>query len=132
MAILKGIEVLVVIAGKALTEYDHEDTADQNPEHPNEVSKYIEAVSDAEFSIDIRVSQYYDLTANDLSFILRLDGVFVSNPVCTKAELKSLRKDWQTNVAGSYVKNGGEWSLRPFKFNDIKIGKARLHILILY
>ena len=132
MAILKGIKVSIVIDRKALTEYDGEDTADQSPEHPSEVSKYIEAVSDAEFSIDITVPQSYEFRADALAFKLTLDGVFVTNALCRKALLQSLCKDWQTNVAGSEVKDGEQWYLRPFKFNDIKIGKTRLHIVILY
>ena len=132
MAILKGIEVSVVIAGKALTEYDDEDTADQSPEHPSEVSKYIEAVSDAEFSIDITVPQSYEFRADAVAFKLTLDGVFVTNALCRKAKLKRLCKDWHENIAGSEVKDGEQWYLRPFKFNDIEIGKTRLHIVILY
>ena len=130
MAILKGIEVSVVIDGKALAEYDDEDIADQSPEHPSEVSKYIEAVSDAEFSIDFTVPQFYEFTADALAFKFILDGVTVRNSVCRKAKLKRLRKDWHENIAGSKVKNGEGWCLRPFKFNDIKIGKTRLHLLM--
>ena len=132
MAILKGIEVSVVIDGKALTEYDDEDAANENPDHPSEVSKYIEAVPDAEYSVDITMSQSYDLTADGLSFSLSLDGVSVRKPVCRKAKLKRLRKAWYKRVSGSKVENGEEWYLRPFKFNDIKIGKTRLYIFILY
>ena len=132
MAILKGIDVSVVIHGKPLTEYDDEDAADRNSEHPSEVSKYIEVVSDAEFRINIIMSQSYDLTADGLSFRLSLDGVSVRNRLCRKAKLKRLRKDWHDNIAGSYMKNGEEWYLRPFKFNDIKIGKTILHVLISY
>ena len=131
MAILKGIEISVVVDGKALTEYDDEDAANENSDHPSGVSKYIEAVPDAEFSIDITMSQSYDLTADGLSFRLSLDGVSVRNRICRKAMLKRLRKDWRDNIAGSPMKNGDKCYLRPFKFNDIKIGKTILHILIL-
>ena len=126
MAILKGIEVSVVIDGKALTEYDDEDTADESPEHASEVSKYVKAVSDAEFSIAITVPQSYDFTPKDLAFGLSLDGVSVRNRLWRKAKHKSPNEDWYENIAGSKVKNGEEWYLRPFKFNDVKIGKTKL------
>lgn len=131
MAILKGIKVSVVIDGKALTEYDDEITAGQSPEYASEVSKYIEAVSDAEFSIDITVPRSYEITADALAFKLILDGVFVMSPISRKAKLKTLGTDWHKKIEGSDVKDGEEWYLRPFKFNDIKIGKTRLHVLII-
>ena len=130
MTILKGIEVSVVIAGKALTEYDDEEAADESPDHPNGVSKYIEAVSDAEFGIDIMVPSSYDFARNAISFKLTLDGVLVTTHLCRKAVVKRLREDWHTTIAGSKVRDGEKWYLRPFKFNDIKIGKTRLHKLI--
>ena len=129
MAILNGVEASVVIDGKALIEYDDEDTADDGSDHTSEVSKYIEAVSDAEFSIGITVPKSYSFKADALSFRLSLDGVRVDSSLCRKAKLKSLRKDWHDTIAGSKVKNGNEWYLRPFKFNDIKIGETNPHIL---
>ena len=132
MAILKGIEVSVVVDGKALTEYDDEDAANENSDHFSEVSKYIEAIPDAEFSIDITMSQSYDLMADDLSFRLRLDGVSVRHVPCTKAELKGRRTNWYKSIPGSKVEDGKECYLRPFKFDAIKIGKTSLHTLILY
>ena len=131
MAILEGIEVLVVIAGKALTEYDDEEAADKSHEHASEVSKYIEAVSDAEFGIDITVPSSYDFAGDAISFKLTLDGVSVRGRLCRKAKIKRLRVDWHTTIAGSKVKNGKNWYLKPFKFNDINIGKTSLHILII-
>ena len=123
MAILKGIEVSIVVEGKALTEYDDENTAGQSPEHASEVSKYIEAVSNAEFSIDITVPSSYNFAGDAIAFKLTLDGVFVRSPLCLKKKVKRLREDWHKNIAGSDVRDGEKWYLRPFKFNDIKIGK---------
>lgn len=130
MAILKGIEVSVVTDGKVLTEYDDEDTADENTDHPSKISKYIEAVSDAEFGIAITVPSSYDFAADCLAFRIRLDGVWVRTSFCRKAKRKR-RKDWQKTMAGINVENGEGWYLRPFKFNDINIGKTNLHILII-
>ena len=132
MAILKGIEVSVVIDGKALTEYDDEDAANENSDHPSEVSKYIEAIPDAEFSIDITMPRSYNFAMNHLSFRLSLDGTLVRNRVYPKAHLKRLRKDWHENIAGSPMKNGEKCYLRPFKFNDIKIGKTTLNMLMFH
>ena len=130
MAILKGIEASVVIDGKALTEYDDEDTPDESFDHTSEVSKYIEAVSDAEFSIDYTVPRSYNFVGNALSFKCSLDGVWVRTGLCLKADLEDLRKDRPWTIAGSNVKNGEEWYLRPFKFDDIKIGETSLHISV--
>ena len=131
MAILKGIEASVVIDGKALTEYDNEDTIDEIFDHTSELSKYIEAVSEAEFGIDITVPQSYNIKADALVFKLSLDGIWVRTLFCRKSKFKSRRRDWHNTMAGSKVKNGKEWYLRAFKFNDIKIGKTSLHILTL-
>ena len=132
MAILKGIEVSVVIDGKALTEYDDEDIADEDSDYTSKVSRYVEAVSDAEFSISITVPQSYEFAADAIALRLSLDGVWVKIALCRRAKLKRLRGDWHSNIAGSDVKNGEEWYLRPFRFDDIKIGKTVLHILIFY
>ena len=127
MAILKGIEASVIVDGKALTEYDDEDTPDESSDHTGEVSKYIEAVSDAEFSIGFTVPKSYKFEANALSFKLNLDGVWVGTYLLRKAKLKNLRKDWHETIAGSKAKNGEEWYLRPFKFDDIKIGETSFY-----
>ncbi len=124
MAILKGIEASVIIDGKALTEYDDEDTIDESSDHTSEVSKYIEAVSDAEFSISITVPKTYKFGANALAFKLSIDGVSVTTELCREAKLNNLRKDWHQTIAGSRVKNGEEWYLRPFRFDNIQIGET--------
>ena len=130
MAILKGIEASVIIDGKALTEYDDEDTGDGGSDHTSEVSKYIEAVSDAEFSMGITVPESYNFVGHALAFELSLDGIRERVYLCREATLKNLRKDWYMTIAGSKVKNGEGWYLRPFKFEDIKIGETSFHILI--
>ena len=126
MARLKGIEASVVIDGRALTEYDDEDTPDESSDHTSEVSKYIEAVSDAEFSISVTVPNSHKFAGDALSFRLSLDGIWVKTWLCRKAKIRDLREDWHANIAGSEVGNGKKWCLRPFKFNDIKTGKTSL------
>ena len=124
MTILKGIEASVIIDGKALAEYDDEDTRDDKSDPTSEVTKYIEAVSGAEFSINVTMPKSYDFVGNALAFKFSLDGVRVWIWLCREAKLKDLREDWHVTIAGLQVKNGEEWYLRPFKFNDIKIGKT--------
>lgn len=130
MAILKGIEASVVIDGKALTEYDDEDTLGESSDHTSEVSKYIEAVSGAKFSISITVPKSYNFVKDAITFRLSLDGVWVWTLLCRKARLKNMREDWHESIAGSKEKCGDEWHLRPFKFEDIKIGETSLRILV--
>ena len=132
MAILKEIEASVIIDGKALTEYDDEDTRDENSDPTSEVSKYIEAVSGAEFSISTTVPKSYNFVGNAIAFQLRLDGVWVAGQLLRKAVLENMRKDWHMIIAGSEAKNGEGWYLRPFKFDDIKIGETSLHISAFY
>ena len=132
MAILKEIQASVIIDGKALTEYDDEDTLDESPDHTSEVSKYIEAVSDAEFGIRITVPRSYNFTGNAIAFELRLDGVWVAGQLLRKAVLENMRKDWHKIIAGSEAKNGEGWYLRPFKFDVIKIGETSFHISAFY
>ena len=129
MAILKGIEVSVIIGGNVLTEYDDEDILDESSDHTSEVSKYIEVVSDAEFGIRITAPRSYNFMGNALAFRLTLDGVTVRTYVYRKAELKNLRQDWQKTITGSQVKNGKDWCLRPFKFDAIKMGQTSTQIL---
>ena len=126
MARPKGIEASVVVDGKALTEYEDEDTPDESSEHTSAVSKYIEAVSDAEFSVSVTVPKSHKFAKDGLSFRLSLDGIWVKTWLCRKAKIMELGQDWYTTIAGSEVKNGKAWCLKPFKFNNLKIGKTSL------
>ena len=126
MARPKGIEASVVVDGQALTEYEDRDTPDESSEHTSAVTRYIEAVSDAEFSISVTVPRSHKFAKDGLSFRLSLDGIWVKTWLCRKAKIMELGQDWHTTIAGSDVKNGKEWCLRPFKFNDIQIGKTSL------
>ena len=130
MAILNAIEASIIIDGKALTEYNDEDTLDESSDHTSEVSKYIEAVSDAEFSIGITVPRSYNFVGNAICFQLSLDGVCVKSRLFQKAKLKDLREDGRISLEGSKGKIGKEWFLRPFKFDDIKIGNTSLHMFV--
>ena len=125
MAILKGVEASVLIDGKALTEYDDEDTRDENSDPTSQVSKYIEAISGAEFSISVTMPRSYNFVGDAVKFELRLDGVCVFTWLCREVGFKDLRKDWHGTIAGHLAKNGEEWYLRPFKFDDIKIGGTK-------
>ena len=127
MAIPKCIEASVVVDGKALIEYEDE-TPDESSEHTGVVSRYIEAVSDAEFSISVTVPKSHQFAKDGLSFRLSLDGIWVKTWLCRKKTIKELGQDWHTTITGSDEKNGKEWCLKPFKFSDINIGKTSLQV----
>lgn len=71
----EGAQASVIIDGKAVTKYDDEETRDKHSDSTSVVIEYLEARSDAKFSVNLTVPQSYDITADALAFKLSLDGV---------------------------------------------------------
>jgi hypothetical protein len=83
---LEGIEVSVCVHGQALHEYEDNDLEAEPGDvgayqASKTVSKYLEAVTDKEFSIKIVVKDPYEMDCPTLGFQVKVDGMVVSHPI---------------------------------------------------
>lgn len=140
MAILKEIEVTVQSGGQALEEYRDEDNDEENqmlyeerqadrangnltenPSH-SRVSKYIESVTGAEFTIKAVVPASFQMRSNALRFRVLMDGKPVAKKTCVQAKKKSPKSRWEHDFMGSLTITRDVTTIRPFLFNKVAFG----------
>ena len=120
MAILKDIKVAIVINGQELKEYDDEDVDNDDQ---NSVSKYVEAISDAEFQIMTSAPSWYQFTSDAVQMHVYMDGAYVDNRLMRKESANRLCA-WQLYVYGAKRFDGDRWNVKPFKFREITAGMS--------
>ena len=118
MAILKEIEVAIVVNGQELKEYDDEDASNDDQ---NSVSKYVEATSGAEFQIVTSAPIWYDFSSDAVLMKIYLDGAYVENGLFLKKDARRTRARQRT-FDGAKRFNGDQWEVKPFKFIEITAG----------
>jgi hypothetical protein len=121
MAILKPFECKVEVGGVALEEYEDEDTEQANT--TTSLTKYIEAVSGANFSLKLTVQPGWTMQADFIAWYIDLDG-----KQCGGGVIKSESYDGSRSCAsvryGVTSGAGGDWTERKFRFADITIGET--------
>ncbi len=80
-----GLEVLVCVEGKPLPEYDDEDQ-EREPEPANHVCKYVESISDREYTINIRFNVPFTMNCPSLVVYIKIDGILMNSPVILKRD----------------------------------------------
>ena len=120
MAILNKIEVTIQVDGKDLKEYEDPDTSEQTP---NKVTKYIEPVSEARFTIRFHIAKPYKMTSPALSFNWSTDKLIGRSIVMTKKNLQDCTNAWIAIVQGLKVDTKTGCEIRPFVFSKINAGK---------
>ncbi|MCJ1279957.1 hypothetical protein MMC21_007782 [Puttea exsequens] len=121
MAILKGIDVTVRVNEQPLHEYN--DDEDDNGED-NAITRYVEATSGAQFSIDYEASASFKLVTDVVAVEFRLDGGLVDTAIHRKEKLsnyRSLDGSWSSAFYGTREPVGKGWRMRPFIFEEIAI-----------
>lgn len=130
MAILDevpGIKVTVQVDGQDLTEFDDPHAADSDFKVDYEcpvVSKYIESIEDAEFSIKLAID--HDVYAWGRRFRSRclighaeIDGSWIDSPIIHAGD-----EDQVIDGLRSYSEASKEWYLRKLKFSMTSQGVA--------
>lgn len=133
-----GLEVAVCIDGKPLEEYDNDEEEQVKPGLPSEVSqyqaartvtKYIESVSDQEFTIQLTLGPPFKMDYACLNTRIHIDGKKVDSPSIQKSRnLNSFSEDcvatkFQRKIKGMRVEapgNAGRALLKRFKFAKIE------------
>jgi hypothetical protein len=129
---LPGLEVIVKIGGSPAVEYEDEEESEVAPgpsgvhQAARTVSKYIEAVTGAEFSIQLSFSRIFKWDSPVIEVWLTVDGTWISGAIIypqPNAEVtKEIEGIHQPPVAGSRAR---EWTLKKLQFAQIEISKHR-------
>lgn len=127
MAIFEDVEVQIVSTstGLPLAEYDNPDP--KTPTNGKEIQKYIEAVTNTEFKILVRLKKGFKYHGGDGVLInLRMDGnvlrrkKFDRKPHGTTAT--GLKKDIIIEKQDTLVGSGENWSRVSFSFGAADVG----------
>jgi hypothetical protein len=133
MAILEavpGVGVSIYINGQSVKEYEDDGEEMGGPLAPNTVVKYIEAISDAEFEINVSVLpafREHRVIIHDLVFQVNIDSTKTTGRYWQDAT-GSVYSSWNSKIEGFYRKDAaGRTTINPFKFTDIEIGRFATH-----
>jgi hypothetical protein len=121
MAILKPFECKVEVGGVALEEYEDEDTEQANT--TTSLTKYIEAVSGANFSLKLTVQPGWTMQADFIGWFIDLDGKQCGGGA-VKSESYDGSRSCTSVLHGIASGAGGDWTERKFRFADINIGEV--------
>jgi hypothetical protein len=119
MAILQPFECKVEVNGVALKEYEDEDT--EQATTTTTLTKYVEAISGANFSLRLTLQPGWTMKADFLAWVTVLDGQkygggVIGSDVYDGSHSITIVKHGV--VSGS----GNDWTERSFRFADIVIG----------
>lgn len=124
MAILRNFTANILVNGQALQEYEGD--GEMENENPDMVVKYIQATSNARFTINISVRDMSRSTADGVTFCLSLDGTYVDSTILTSVDPKQDLWGEESNWNGiDSVSSRGGWELIPFMFSEIKTGQSK-------
>lgn len=116
MAILKKLEIEVVVDGKPLTEYEDNDDEDRNSDT---VVRYIESTTGSQFSLKACALESFKFTSEAVTFRVYLDG--------HNAATLMVEKDligFPSILEGVSQQTDQGWQVKPFIFSDIKYGRC--------
>lgn len=139
---LPGLTVSVCVDGQALNEFeDDEAVVSSKPgvigeyQAARTVTKYIEAMSDKEFTVKILLDTGYRMDCGSLGLPISVDGIWANEPLMSKSNT-DVRGDLLLTpmtrvVEGSYVAAPGkpeEQFIKTFKFCKLETSNIMLSI----
>lgn len=110
------LKVFVSVDGAALEEYVDEDDERQ----VDSVTKYVEAISGAEFTIDVELLKPWPGSSILLDFYI--DGKFMRGSFIMQKDFTG--PSVKICIAGVLHLEGKEWYIRKFCFSDLVVGKS--------
>ncbi|THY04794.1 hypothetical protein D6D02_07885 [Aureobasidium pullulans] len=110
---LPGVEITVVVDGEDLHEYQDTDMEDEE----NTVTKYVEAITDANFAIKIKGSQELEYKGDCLSLDVLVDGLRIQRPLIGR---EATRNGGYTRLVEGLKVNAGY--MRRLRFNTLETG----------
>jgi hypothetical protein len=109
-----GLEVTVQVNGSSLQEYNDDDSEPA----PKSVTKYIEAISGAQFRVQYEFKESFR-TKNGILTDIYIDGKDIAGYV-----LKANQLHGAYVMSGKKERGGNEYFQRPFTFSQLSIGKG--------
>lgn len=129
---INGLEVTVQIDGSPAVEYENDEDIEVVPgpagahQAARTVSKYIEAVTGAKFSIRMSFSRTFKWDSPVIEVWLNVDGNWVSGllvyPTPNAEVCKEIEGVHQPPAAGSRSR---QWTLKKLQFAQLEISKCR-------
>ncbi|KAE9991080.1 hypothetical protein EG327_000552 [Venturia inaequalis] len=111
---IKGIQVRIDVGGiKNAREYP---CMDHNPNPATSVTKYIEAVDGANFTIRIIIIPMFKYRSNNITGLIDMDGQAVGRPLIMRDNLTAPHV---TKIDGIDVNTGSGWMRRKFIFGNV-------------
>lgn len=127
LAAVPGLEVTINVNDKPLVEYDDDEKIETLGDDANlseiTTSKYVDAVTDQEFSISYSVLEEYKQTSPALQFDFRVDGSSLSSDLVIFSDPEDIPPVVRSIHGPRTVNSSGQAYQRCFKFAAIKTGK---------
>jgi hypothetical protein len=110
---LEGAEVYVRVNNQALPEFqdpDHEETS------PNEITRYVQAVTGATFDVEVRSTPRFKYCQRDITVKVFVDGAYITGKILGKEHM--LPRGHSEIVAGLEVDQGNGFYVQELKFAE--------------
>jgi len=121
---VKWIDVQVLVNDVALKEYnaDDDELELKRDDHDRFISRYVEAMTDAEFIVKIMIDEKSQRLpkGGGLAFTVTIDGECLETRTLRR---KDFRKGYQLDFAGYRYYANGRAHEKAFKFSQLNIGK---------
>jgi hypothetical protein len=117
---INGIEVIIHVDGKPAQEYDCSDSK------KDAITKYIEAIPDAPFEVQIRMGRKYFPTGKGLRMRVYVDGTKASGQVIYS------KRDSDIRVRGHESSTVSDFYVRPFRFGALATSICSFLIMTVY
>ncbi len=118
MVRIQGIEVSVLVNGIAAQEYESRDEEEEG-QGTHTVTRYIEAVSGAEFAVQYEIRPDFSFNSELLRVDVLIDGKYVDGFINEKVEFQRHARRLKETSIGAREVSGGKWTLQKFKFSVI-------------
>ncbi|KIW32392.1 uncharacterized protein PV07_03942 [Cladophialophora immunda] len=124
MAVIKKVKVSICSGGKKLQEYhppDNDASPDMKDTPDDTLVKYIQGVSDANFTIAFRVGKKFGFgKANYLRFTVTVDGEHLGGNVCTKEDYQKGGSVWKHRYKGlTELSSNGQGVCYPLRWASL-------------
>jgi hypothetical protein len=114
-----GVQVTVECRGESLPEYDN----DEEEPHSNSLTKYIEAKSGAEFTIQLRLHPPYPV--HSVCFKLSLDGKCIAHRIVDELAYAKAKGVLMRNFQSVKSKIAEDQCIKQnFCFSELQVGMA--------
>jgi hypothetical protein len=115
----QGISVAILADGESLQEYSFDEAQKDDASH---VTKYIEAVPDTRFEIEVKIPKDYKCAGgNALAYKIYVDGVTASCLISSKSSWK--KEGSRSVVTGFECDTQNSLLIKPFRFVGLETCK---------